>query len=302
MNAQIYHHLQIFHAIVQTKGISAAARKLHISPPVVSSALKSLEQHIGLLLIQRNTRSMELTDAGQQLYQDTLPLMQSLNLAIESVQDLGETPTGTVRITVPRFAYHHIIKPHYAQFCRLYPKILLEISVFDGTIDIQKEQFDLGIRFGDKVADGMVARQLLPAMKDCLMVSPTYIAQYGIPKTPQELIHHRLIGYRFITAKQLLPLIINDGGEEREIDMPLSLIVNDEVDLLVDATRQGLGIGRIFESTLNQQPDRENFIPILQDYWVSYAPVYLYYHQHSQKAKRIKVLIDFLLDKMTQIA
>ena len=80
--------------------------------------------------------------------------------------------------------------------------------------------------------------------------------------------------------------------------MPLALIVNDEVDLLVDATRQGLGIGRIFESTLNNQVDKADFIPILQDYWINYPPVYLYYHQNSQKAKRVKVLIDFLLEKV----
>lgn len=298
MNGAIYHNLQIFHAIVQEGSISAAARKLESSPPVVSNALKMLEKHIGLVLLQRNTRSMELTDAGQQLYQNTQDLMRSLSLAVENVQDLGEVPTGTVRITVPRFAYQHLIKPYYAEFCRRYPQILLEISVFDGTIDIQKEHFDLGIRFGDKVAEGMVARQLLPAMKDCLMVSADYAAQYGIPQSPNDLMQHKLIGYRFITSNSLLPLSINDNGEQREIDMPLALIVNDEVDLLVDATRQGLGIGRIFESTLNNQADKADFIPILQDYWINYPPVYLYYHQNSQKAKRVKVLIDFLLEKV----
>lgn len=297
MNASIYHALTIFHTIVAEKSISAASRKLQVSPPVVSNALKSLETHLGLVLINRTTRSLELTEAGERLYAKTQPLVQDLELEMESVQDLGETPSGTVRISVPRFAYHQIIRPHYAEFCRRYPEVLLEISVFDGTVDLLKDGFDLGIRFGDKLSDSIVARQLLPAMQDGLYISPSYAEQYGIPQTLDELKHHKLIGYRFITANRLLPLVLNDGGEQREIEMPVSLIVNDEVDLLVDATRQGLGIGRIFASTLAMQPDRAHFIPVLEPYWISYPPIYLYYQQHSQKAKRVKVLIDFLLEK-----
>lgn len=79
--------------------------------------------------------------------------------------------------------------------------------------------------------------------------------------------------------------------------MPVSLIVNDELDVMIDATRQGLGIGRIYESSFRQQADQQDFIPILQDYWVRYPPIYLYYPQHSQKAKRVRVLIDFLMQK-----
>lgn len=298
MNGSIYGYLQVFHTIVQEGGISAASRKLETSPPAVSNALKGLEKHIGLPLFHRSTRSLELTDAGQRLLDSTQSLMFSLESAVENVQDLGESPSGTVRITVPRFVYHLLIKPHYAQFCRRYPDILLEISAFDGTVDLVKDGFDLGIRFGDKIEDSVVARRLLPEMQDCLLVSADYANRYGIPQTPQELPQHKLIGYRFITANRLLPLSLNINGKMTEIEMPVSVIVNDEVDLMMDATRQGLGIGRIFQSTLDLQPDKADFIPILQDYWISYPPVYLYYRQHSQKLKRVKVLIDFLLEKV----
>lgn len=297
MNGSIYGYLQVFRTIVQEGGISVASRKLETSPPAVSNALKALEKHIGLPLFHRSTRSLELTEAGERLFESTQSLMFSLENAVENVQELGETPSGTVRITIPRFAYHRLIKPYYAEFCLRYPDILLEISVYDGTVDLAKEGFDLGIRFGDKIEEGVVARQLFPEMQDCLLVSRDYANRYGIPQTPQKLPQHKLIGYRFITANRLLPLSLNINGKITEIEMPVSLIVNDEVDLMVDATRQGLGIGRIFQSTLDLQSDKTEFIPILQDYWVSYPPVYLYYRQHSQKLKRVKVLIEFLVEK-----
>lgn len=301
MNGSIYGYLQVFRTIVQEGGISAASRKLETSPPAVSNALKGLEKHIGLPLFHRSTRSLELTEAGERLFESTQSLMFSLENAVENVQELGESPTGTVRITVPRFAYHRLIKPYYTEFCQRYPDILLEISVYDGTVDLVKDSFDLGIRFGDKIENGVVARQLLPEMQDCLLISQSYKDRYGIPQTPQDLVNHKLIGYRFITANRLLPLSLNINGTPTEIEMPHSIIVNDEVDLMVDATRKGLGIGRIFQSTLDLQPDKMDFIPVLQDYWISYPPVYLYYCQHSQKLKRVKVLIEFLVEKSTRL-
>ena len=293
----LYGYLVVFHTIVEQGNISKASKSLSLSVPSVSNTLKSLEKELGLSLFHRSTRRLALTEAGRRLYDDTKPLIKDLTSAIESIQDLRQKPSGLVRMTVPRFAYHLLIKPFYAEFCQAYPDVLLEISVFDGTVDMVQAGFDVGIRFGDKIEDGVVAKLLLPPMKDCLMVSKSYIEQYGIPHTPQDLPKHRLIGYRFITANRLLPLELMIGGQTTPIEMPMSLIVNDEVDLMVDATRQGLGIGRIFESTLALQVDKADFVPILQEYWVQYPPVYLYFLQNSQKIGRIKVWIDFLMEK-----
>lgn len=293
----LYGYLTVFHTIVEQGNISKASKSLSLSVPSVSNTLKSLEKELGLSLFHRSTRRLTLTEAGRRLYDDTKPLIKDLTSAIESIQDLRQKPSGLVRMTVPRFAYHLLIKPFYAEFCQAYPDVLLEISVFDGTVDVVQEGFDMGIRFGDKIEDGVVAKLLLPAMKDCLMVSKSYVEQYGIPHTPKDLPKHRLIGYRFITANRLLPLELMIGGQTTPIEMPMSLIVNDEVDLMVDATRQGLGIGRIFESTLALQADRADFVPILEDHWIEYPPVYLYFLQNSQKIGRIKVWIDFLLEK-----
>lgn len=297
MNGSIYGYLTVFHTIAEQGSIAAASRKLEIAPPSVSQSLKLLERHIGLPLFHRTTRKMELTEAGQRLLDSTKHLVQSLEYAIESVQDLGEMPTGTVRITLSRFAYQLILKPHFAEFCCLYPHIQLEISIYDGTVDILQQGFDLGIRFGDKVEPNMVARKLLDPFAEGLYVSPMYADQHGIPQTPQALTIHYLIGYRFITANRILPLILQQNGQDLTVEMESRVVVND-IDVMIDATRSGLGIGRIFTPIYQQLPDREQLIPILQDYWKLYPAVYLYYPQHSQKAKRIQVLIAFLIQQL----
>ena len=296
MNAAIYHQLTLFHAIADEGSISAAARKMQLSPAAVSHGLKALETHLGLPLFLRSTRKLELTEAGQHLRANTQELMATLAREVEQVRDLGDVPSGVVRITIPRFAFHAVLQPLYARFCVRYPHIRLEISVSDAAIDIVREGYDLGIRCGNIMEEGMVAREILPAMRDFLLVSESYAERYGIPQTPADLVHHKMIGYRMISANRIQPLLVQQDGRQVEVKMPISLVVDDEMDVMIDATRQGLGIGRIFEASFRQQPDQERFIPVLQEYWVSYPPIYLYYPQYSQKAIRVRVLIDYLLE------
>ena len=296
MNSSIYGYLTVFHAIVREGSIARAARKLEIAPPSVSQALKLLEQHIGLPLFNRTTRKIELTEAGQRLYENTHAAMQTLEFAVEEVQDLGNIPSGLVRITVARFAYLSIIQPHLGEFCERYPDIQLEISINDGTVDILKEGFDLGIRYGDRVEENMVARQLLPPVTQGLFASRSYLARYGEPKKPTDLQQHKLIGWRFTTSNRLSPLTVQDKGQEIQVEMPMPLIVNN-IDTANDAVRQGVGIGRVFLPVLEKQADKADFIPVMEKYWISYPPVYLYYLQNSQKAGRVRALIEFLIEK-----
>ncbi|MFN1512399.1 LysR family transcriptional regulator [Vibrio owensii] len=296
MNGTTYNQLMMFHTIAQEGSITAAARKLEIAPPSVSQALKMLEEQLGLPLFTRTTRRIELTEAGQLLYERTLASMSELNLAVESVSDLSRVPSGKVRITVPRFVYQSLLKPIYIEFCQRYPSIQLEISVSDKAIDIIRNGFDMGIRFGDRVEEGMIARQLTLPVKEALFASPGYIEQYGLPKTPDDLKQHKLIQYRFISSNQVAPLNLNNQGETITVNMPTALIVND-TDVMIDAAHNGLGIGRIVTPMVEEGFKKGEIVPVLEEYWQPYSGLYVYFHKNTQKAKRVRVLIDFLLEK-----
>ncbi|WP_039985359.1 LysR family transcriptional regulator [Vibrio owensii] len=296
MNGTTYNQLMMFHTIAQEGSITAAARKLEIAPPSVSQALKMLEEQLGLPLFTRTTRRIELTEAGQLLYERTLSSMSELNLAIESVSDLSRVPSGKVRITVPRFVYQSLLKPIYIEFCQRYPSIQLEISVSDKAIDIIRDGFDMGIRFGDRVEEGMIARQLTLPVKEALFASPGYVEQYGLPETPDDLKQHKLIQYRFISSNQVAPLNLNNQGETLTVNMPTALIVND-TDVMIDAAHNGLGIGRIVTPMVEEGFKKGEIVPVLEEYWQPYSGLYVYFHKNTQKAKRVRVLIDFLLEK-----
>ncbi len=299
MNNVIYNQIRIFQSIAREGSISAAARKLEITPPSVSKALKLLEQHIGHPLFVRTTRRIELTDTGQQLLTQTSAMVDSLEQALENIRDQSHAPSGMVRITLSRFAYLLILKPAMAEFCARYPGIQLEISVYDGTVNIVDERFDLGIRFGDILEGGVVARQLMKPFREGLYASSAYLNAFGVPVTPADLQQHKLIGYRFITNNRILPLILDHNGEQLTVDMPGQLISND-IEVMADGIRNGLGIGRLFEPVYQLQPDKEAFIPVMENYWKMYPPVYLYYPKSAGKTKRVKTMIDFLIEKTTR--
>ncbi|UPQ88837.1 LysR family transcriptional regulator [Vibrio sinaloensis] len=298
MKGTTYNQLQVFQAIVLEGSIRGAARKLEMAAPSVSQSLKLLEENIGLTLFNRTTRKIELTDAGRQLHERTQAAMESLTYAVESVQELTEEPSGHLRITVPKFVYNTYLKAIFADFCRQYPQIELELSISDATLDIVKEGIDLGIRFGNILEQGMVAKKLTEPMKEALFASPDYLQKFGTPQSLQDLSRHKLIQYRFITSNKYAQLNLTENGQQVRVEIPYALVVND-TDLMIDAAKEGLGIGRLVAPALNTEFKSGQLLPVLEDKWTTYPGLYLYFTQNSQRVKRVRVFIDYLTERFT---
>ncbi|UAA39827.1 LysR family transcriptional regulator [Paraneptunicella aestuarii] len=288
-----HNQLMLFHCIVQEGSIRGAARKLSLAAPSVSQSLKLLEQNLGLSLFTRTTRHLELTQAGQQLYDKTLPAIKTLESALDEVTSLGNAPSGKVKITLPRFVYQLFFRHIFAEFCQLYPQIELEISISDATVNIIKDGIDVGIRFGDRIEPTMVAKRLTPNMSDALFASAGYIEQHGMPNSIEALQHHKLIHYRFIASNMLAQLNLQEQGQPVAVNMPTALIVND-TDLMVEAAKQGVGIGRLVQPVVASAFEQGTLLPVLPEHWIEQPGLFLYFAQHSQKAKRVRVLIDFI--------
>jgi len=298
MKGSTFNQLTIFQAIVKEGSIRAAARKLEIAPPSVSQALKQLESSVGLPLFTRSTRHIELTEAGRLLHDQISEAINTLDFAVETVKDLSEQPSGKVSITLPRFVYQSFFRPIYAEFCQRYPEIKLEISISDKTVNLLEDGYDMGIRFGDKLEPGVVAHQLTPPLKEALFASTDYIKAHGAPKKIEDLQDHKVIQYRFTTSNQLAPLSLMQNKQSLRIDMPTALIVND-TDAIVDAAKKGIGIGKVLIPAVETELKNKELHPILEKHWHEYSGMYLYFLQNTQKAKRIRVLIDFLLEKIS---
>ena len=295
MDNAIYGQLNVFQTIAREGSITAAARKLGIAAPSVSQSLKLLEGKMGVPLFVRTTRSLQLTQAGEALLASTQNALQQIQLAVENVQQQGQAPSGKVRITLSRFAYQLLLAHRLGEFHARYPQIELDIALSDSLVNLIEDGFDLGVRFGNRIDEQMIARKILPPFQEGLYVSAEYAAQFGLPQRVEDLAKHRLIGYRFITSNRIEPLTLTIDGQNTQIEMPVALMCNDP-EVMADAVRNGLGIGRIFTANWAQFADRERFLPVLEKYWQNYPALYLYYPQQSSQAKRIRAVVDFLLE------
>ncbi|EJL6751077.1 LysR family transcriptional regulator [Vibrio alginolyticus] len=290
-----YNQIVIFHTIAKEGSIRGAARKLEIAAPSVSQSLKLLESNLGLPLFNRSTRQMNLTEAGKFLLENTKEAIATLEYALEGVHDLSNTPSGKVSMTIPRFVYQSMIKPIFPDFCRLYPDIELEISVSEASVDIVHEGIDVGIRFGDRIEEGLVALKLTEPMREALFASPAYLEKYGTPQALKDLENHKLIQYRFGASNRLAPTLLEQDGNTVTVEMPRAMIVND-TEIITDSALEGIGIGRLIVPLVDKYFKQGLLVPVLQPYWYEYPGLYLYFSQNSQKARRIRVLVDFLLE------
>ncbi|CAM3825489.1 HTH-type transcriptional regulator DmlR [Vibrio aerogenes CECT 7868] len=290
-----YNQIMIFHSIAREGSIRGAARQLEMAAPSVSQSLKRLESKLGLPLFSRSTRQMNLTEAGRFLLENTKEAMTTLDCALEGVRDLRRAPSGKVSMTIPRFVYQSMIQPVFADFCRLYPDIELEISVSEALVNISQEGIDVGIRFGDLIEEGLVARKLTGPVQESFFASPAYLEKYGTPQSPEDLENHKLIQYRFGASNRLAPTRMKQAGSTVTVDIPGAMIVND-TDIIIDGAVAGIGIGRFLTPLMAKYFEQGVLVPILQPYWFEYPGLYLCFQQNSQKAKRIRVLIDFLLE------
>lgn len=298
MKAATLNQLLIFHAIVAERSIRGAARRLELSAPSVSQALRQLEARLGVPLFRRNTRGMELTEAGELLADGTGTPLDTVERTLEAVREAGGEPSGRVGITVPRFVYQCYLRPMLAEFCLLHPGIVPEISVSDATVDLMREGHDLGIRFGHLLAPGVIALPLTAPLRDALFASPDYAKAHGLPAIPSDLAHHRLARYRFISSRRLSPLVLIEGGQPVEIDTTTALITND-TDAIVDAALDGLAIGRIVEALVAGHLAAGRLLPVLPEYWPEVPPLHIYFMRESQKLRRVRVLIDFLRERFS---
>src|SRR5882724_6160473 len=182
--------VEVFLAVARHRNFRRAAADLGVTPSAVSQAVRALEARMGVVLFVRTTRSVGLTEPGQRFLDRAGPAFEELVAAGAAARDVGQRPTGLLRLSVPRAVVPLILEPVIASFCQAYPEIELEIAASDEMVDLAIGGFDAGIRLGQFIAPDMVAVRLTPPFPFLVVGSPAYLARNGRPKRVDELRHH----------------------------------------------------------------------------------------------------------------
>lgn len=247
-----FKHYAIFAATVAAGSMSAAARRLHMTPSAVSQAIRALETHAGIALLHRSTRKLTLTEAGARCYPHCRALLDAAGAADAALEMARDAPSGELRVAAPvGFAAH--IAPALAPLLAQSPGLSLRLLVDDAMIDLIEERIDIAIRVGQLADSSLVARPLC-RLEMIVCAAPAYLERHGAPAAPRELAaHHWLAGARETAAAPTgpdgMPLLAlemfeADGRAAQSVQVGVRIASNNQLSLQT-MCEQGLGLARL---------------------------------------------------------
>ena len=291
MNRTQFAELNAFVAVAERTNFARAASHLGIAASTISQTIRALEERLGMRLLNRTTRSVSLTDAGEKLLQRIRPAITELGAAVEDLNEFRDTPTGTLRLNVSSVAAQIVLAPVIKDFLLAYPAIALDITVDDSDGDIVSGRFDAGIRVGRRVARDMQVVRMTEPSRLIAIASPEYLQRHAAPKIPQDLEQHNCIGFR--KDHQYLPWEFAKGKSKYEMSVAGTLTANS-MDLVVRAALDGVGIGYTIESYVAAHIAAGRLVPLLVDWSAGHHSYYLYYPGRRQLPVPLKVFTAFL--------
>lgn len=286
-----FDELQSFAAVVESGSFTAAAERLDIAKSAVSRRVTALEERLGVQLLRRTTRKLNLTDTGRDLYERSTRILSDLE-EIESValQQHGEV-SGLLRVALPlSFGVSQMCAP-IAEFSQQHPRIRFDLDLNDRRIDLVQEGVDVAIRIGHLPDSSLVARKLFDA-RTVICGSPEYFASRGTPQQPDDLLDHDCLVYGNLEdpAKWVC---IDAHGKRLRVDVPRALTATSG-DFLCAAASRGLGITMQPTFIVGKAIARGDLVPVLTDYQWPVTPAYAVYPATRHLSSRVRKLIDYL--------
>jgi DNA-binding transcriptional LysR family regulator len=278
--------------VADKRSFTAAAAELRVTPSAVSQAIRSLEERVGVRLLQRTTRSVGLTEAGERFLVRVKPAMEGVREAFASLGELRDRPAGLLRITLPRLGYESAIAPRLPDFLAQYPDIDLELSVDDAFVDVVKEGFDLGMRIGEMLEREMISVRVSPDLRVAVVATPGYFAERGRPKHPRELPDHECINYRRRALGVVPRWEFTENGKDFQVAVQGRVLINDG-DLMVDAALRGLGVAYVMESTVREALAEKRLVRVLDAFCAPFPGLFLYYPSRAQIAPKVQAFVGF---------
>ncbi|MEQ1956676.1 LysR family transcriptional regulator [Mesorhizobium sp. CN2-181] len=288
--------LNAFVEVARAKGFRNGARASGTSASGLSEAVSRLEAQLGVRLLNRTTRSVAATEAGQRLLERLSPALSEVGAAIDAVNGFRDTPAGTLRLNVPTAAARLVLPAIVPGFLSAYPDIHLEVIAEDRFVDVLASGCDAGIRYEERLEQDMIAVPIGPRQQRfAVAASPAYLDQHGRPKHPRELLGHACLRHRFPSGVTP-PWDFERNGEEVRIDPigPLIVTTGGASDLAVEAAIAGLGIVALFEDWLRPHIERGALEPVLEPWWERFVGPFLYYPGRRLVPAPLRAFIDFV--------
>ncbi|MGN6312612.1 MAG: LysR family transcriptional regulator [Rhodanobacteraceae bacterium] len=285
--------LLAFLAVARERSFTRAAAKLGVSQSALSHSVRGLESRLGLRLLNRTTRSVSPTEAGERLLHRIGPRFDEIEAELSSLSELRDKPAGTIRITATGHAADTVLWPKLSKFLHGYPDIKVEIVIEYGLTDIVAERFDAGVRAGEQVARDMIAVRIGPDLRMAVVGAPSYFAGRSPPKKPQDLTEHNCINLRLPTRGGLYAWEFGKGKRELRVHVEGQLVFNRPSRVL-NAALAGFGLGYVLEDVAQPYVAKGRLVRVLEDWCPPFTGYHLYYPSRRQPSPAFALLVDAL--------
>jgi len=285
--------LEALLTVAQEGSFTRAAAKLGVSQSALSQTVRLLEERIGLRLLDRTTRSVSPTHAGARLLETVAPRLAEIREEIAALGALRDRPSGLVRITADDHAAKSTLWPRLVDVLKSHPDIRIEIVIDYGLTDIVAERYDAGVRLGEIIARDMIAVAIGPEQRMIVVGSPSYIAERGIPRMPQELIDHRCINLRLPTRGGLYAWEFEKDGRDLNVRVDGQCVFNG-TGLMIDAALAGFGFAFVPEEEVRPHIRHGKLQAVLEDWCPSYPGYHLFYPSRRQPSAAFAAIVEAL--------
>ncbi len=284
--------LDAFTAVANARGFRAAAALRNVSASSLSEAVRRLETRLGVRLLNRTTRSVTPTEAGQKLLERLSPALADVALALDEVNAFRDSPTGTLRLNVPLVTAKVVFPRLIPKFLAQNPGVSVEIIAEDSFIDVLAAGFDAGVRYDERLEKDMIAVPLSGPQRFVLVGSPAYFGAHGRPQHPRDVLDHAAIRHRFPSGATYAWEFEKDGQTLR-LDPPARL-TSTNLDLELAACEAGVGLLATFEDFVADGIAAGRLESVLEDWLPPFSGPYLYYPSRRHMPAPLRAFIDFV--------
>ncbi|KHA58019.1 LysR family transcriptional regulator [Aeromonas hydrophila] len=285
--------LAVFAAVARHQSFSKAALELGVSASALSHSLKGLETRLGVRLLNRSTRAVVPTDAGQRLLTQLLPTLSHLESALGELARHSDEPVGRLKISAPRGAIDELLAPVLIDYMVRYPRMQVEVVEQELMPRLIEDGYDAALFYGDLLPKEMIGVPLGPPQRYLVVAAPAYLAEHGTPQHPRELTRHACIGYRLTPSHHYRWAFAGEEGAMLEIEVTGQLTTSTPA-LYLGAAEAGLGLAYCLEEEVSRQLAEGTLVSVLEPWCPTFVGFSLFYPSRHQLGNGLRALIDML--------
>ncbi|GGO56969.1 transcriptional regulator, LysR family [Roseovarius pacificus] len=301
MNREDMADLTAFVAVAEERNFTRAATRIGVSQSALSQIVRRLEERLGVRLLDRTTRSVAPTPAGERLVERMAPMLRELDESLTELGEFRDKPAGTIRITSVEHAARKYIRPALTQLLEDNPDITVEIIIDYGLSDVVSDRFDAGVRLGEHVAKDMIGVRISPEIQMAIVGAPDYFRRHPAPAEPRGLVDHRCINLRLPTSDTLNAWRLLENGEEIRIRSDGPLIFNS-IELIIDAALDGTGLAYLPLDQVVPHLEAGRLTRIFAEQTPPLPPYHLYYPNRRHSAPAFRLFVDALRRQVRRLS